>query len=88
MKLYKKIVACLIMLSAKSAIANIQQGNQSQDSQVTDAQIANSISVLVAAGVLEISDSKIVIKNQTALEELQARGRLTYVDASTSVVCF
>ena len=88
MKQYRNLVACLIALSAKSATANTQQLSLGQNNQVTDEQIANSVATLVAAGAIEVKDSKLVIKNPSALEELQSNGRLTYEDAVAGVVCF
>ena len=59
-----------------------------QAAQITQDQLFIAVAVLVRAGVVEIKDGQIAVKDQSALDQLRASGRLSTEAVLDGSICF
>lgn len=86
MKTIKPLLMVAFLLIANPVFA---ESCDDQDAKiVTEDQIKKAISLLVKAGILEVENNQLVVKEPSVLDELDRQGHVGSGNATPSAICF
>lgn len=90
MKKRTMLLAGIIAVIGQGAFAALpsMETNEAEVKQLTPEQELQMIEKLLEAGVIEIVDGKFVVRDQSALNQLWERGRVSTQFASDSSICY
>lgn len=90
MKINQIIAALAFIATSQQAFAGdvAQQPPQQLQRQVTQEQVATALAILLEAGIIELVDGEIKVKNRSALDQLNEQGRLKVEAAAMHSICF
>ena len=80
-----------MIIAALAIVATSQQtfaADQQPPRKVSQEEVATALAVLLDAGVIQIVNGEIKVKNKSALEQLSEDGRLSVEAAAMHSICF
>lgn len=82
------LAGILASQGALAALPPVGAVNEDAVSQLTQEQLQKALATLLEEGIIEWVDGRFILKDQNALEQLRARGRVDLMMAADHSICF
>lgn len=89
MKAKSMLLAVVLATATQGAFASLPPASEvSEESQLTNEQVQKGLAALIEEGIIEWENGRFVVKDQNALNQLRARGRVDMQVAADHVICY